>query len=143
MGCLKPPNTDCGGVCTYKGRTGLCVLQDDIPPPDHMETDGKCPGKECVCWVPISKDCSRDPVCENSLHGKCLPGKVKGPPNYRSSNNKCKDHDHKNCTCWTPHCENPVCTENGGRCILPWEVVLLATNLVGNTAMRSLTASAT
>ena len=42
---------------------------------------------------------------------------------FRPSHYKCKDQDHKNCTCWTPHCESPVCTQKGGLCILPWEEV--------------------
>merc|ERR1712151_285230 len=120
----KKGTTDCGGKCTYKDRTGVCVQAGDDPPPNHKKTDGKCPGKDCVCWVPISKECSRDPVCERSLRGQCLSDKVVvGPPNYRPSTYKCKDQDHKNCTCWTPHCENPVCTQKGGLCILPWEEV--------------------
>ena len=51
--CYKnKTKTDCSGKCTYKDKTGVCVAPNDFPPPNHLKTDGKCPGKHCGCWVP-------------------------------------------------------------------------------------------
>merc|ERR1712096_427503 len=105
----KKSKTDCSGKCTYKERTGVCVAPNDVPPPNHMKTDGKCPGKHCGCWVPISDKCSSDPVCEQSLHGECVP-EGSDLADHRPSTYKCKDDDNKNCTCWTPHCFHQDCS---------------------------------
>jgi len=108
-------------VCSYKNMAGVCLTEGTTPPRDHVKTEGYCGGYNCACWV---KDTCSDPACEITLHGKCREDREMFSPawtkHYRPSDYKCKSLS-KNCTCWTPFCENPTCKEKGGVCVLPWE----------------------
>jgi hypothetical protein len=76
----KKSESDCHHKrCTYEGTTGECVGPRDLPPPDHVKTEGECPDKGCVCWVP--KRCSRyttkmvnsfSIICFINLQGPCV-----------------------------------------------------------------------
>eukprot|EP00092_Neocalanus_flemingeri_P099982 GFUD01127633.1.p1 GENE.GFUD01127633.1~~GFUD01127633.1.p1 ORF type:complete len:836 (+),score=161.16 GFUD01127633.1:310-2508(+) len=113
--------------CSFKGVKGQCVGPMDRPPLDHVKTAGDCGGKDCICWVPDRPTCSRDPVCEESLHGRCVPD-GKSLPHHKPSTYKCQSLTHyteeRNCTCWTPDCQHPDCRESAGaQCILPQDRV--------------------
>ena len=46
-------------ICLFQGMEGQCVGPLDPPPLNHIKTDAKCGGKDCVCWVPDTDTCSR------------------------------------------------------------------------------------
>jgi len=121
--------------CYTQGIQGVCVANTMTPPKGHTSTDADCGAPHCTCWVP-DMDCLPDTVCTETLHGMCVPEGEEAPSYHRPSNYKCKTLPGKNCTCWTPYCENPNCR---GVCLLPWDPVppgFTQTDLYCNEQLR-------
>ena len=80
--CYKKKSSCAKKTCEYKGIKGRCYGPTDFPPPDWKGTLGKCPGKDCNCYIPPQKPCS-DPVCEETLRGQCVKNGASGPEHHR------------------------------------------------------------
>jgi len=78
-------------------------------------------GSPCSC-CPTVTTC-RDPECEETLKGQCIPKGNNGPSNYRKSQYTCTSLSSLQCECWIPKCSSSECVSVGGKCFHPEETV--------------------
>merc|ERR1712080_36890 len=90
-----------------------CVIDGDIPPPNHKKSFPCNETLKCHCWEPIEP--CHDERCTKEMEGLCVEPRQKPPPGYVKSDYNCRNGG---CPCYVKQIDCPddkICTESFGR----------------------------